>query len=69
MLKKFYVRICRRRWGLSLSALAWLRAKEGRPWFRDRIDGWWLLFFSDHNHCQSSYQRERGDRRKSTDTD
>lgn len=68
-LKKYYVRKSTDRWGASLSALAWERAQDGRPFWRNRIDGAWLLFGGVHNHCQASYQRERGDRYQPTDID
>lgn len=60
---RLYVRLCRRFGpdGLTLSAAAHVRAMEGRPWWRNRIDGFWLLFFGAHNHAQSSWhlsQRE-----------
>jgi hypothetical protein len=51
-----------RRWcpgGLTLSALAYKRALAGRPFWRDRLDGFFLLFFSQHQHCQADYQRGR----------
>lgn len=58
-MRKLYLAACRRLFGASLSALAWERAQRGRPFWRDRIDGWRLFFFSEHNHCQSSHQKER----------
>jgi hypothetical protein len=45
--------------GLTVSAWAHLRAREGRPWLRNRIDGAALLFFGSHQHCQASWQRGR----------
>ena len=60
-----YIRLCRR-WGpwhcgrrVTFSAAAYLRARSGKPFWRDRLDGFFLLFFSDHQHCQASYQRGR----------
>lgn len=44
---------------ITLSAAAHLRATAGLPWWRDRIDGLALFFFSDHQHCQSAFQRGR----------
>jgi hypothetical protein len=58
---RLYVRICRK-WGprgLTFSAAAHLRAKRGSPFWRNRIDGFCLLFFSDHQHCQASFQKGR----------
>jgi hypothetical protein len=56
---KLYVRICRRKWGTTLSALAYLRARRGKPFWRNRIDGFFLLFGLGHQHCQASFQRNR----------
>jgi hypothetical protein len=28
-----------------------------RPFWRDRIDGFFLLFFSQHRHCRHHYRR------------
>lgn len=56
---KVYVRLCKRKWGTTLSALAYLRARRGSPFWRNRIDGLFLLVFSQHQHCQASYQRNR----------
>jgi predicted NUDIX family NTP pyrophosphohydrolase len=44
---------------LTLSAAAFLRAKDGKPFWRNRIDGLWLLFGGQHQHCQASFQRAR----------
>jgi hypothetical protein len=60
-MKRLYVSICRK-WGpegLTLSAYAHKLAKAGRPFWRDRIDGAFLLFFSQHQHCQQQWQREK----------
>jgi hypothetical protein len=59
--KHLYVALCRRLMpgGLTVSAWAHLRAREGRPWLRNRIDGAALLFFGQHQHSQASYQRGR----------
>lgn len=58
---KTYVRACRR-WGpggMTLSSWAWVHARDtGNTWPRDKIDGFFLLFASQKNHCQASYQRE-----------
>jgi hypothetical protein len=60
-MRKFYVRLCRK-WGpggMTLSAYSWRVAqKTGNTFWRDRIDGAWLLFGGGHNHCQSAFQRE-----------
>jgi hypothetical protein len=44
--------------GMTLSALAWRRAQSGRPFWRNRIDGAFLLFGGQHNHCQAMFQKE-----------
>jgi hypothetical protein len=56
-----YFFLCRRycKDGMTLSSLAWLRAQRGKPFWRNRIDGAWLLFGGVHNHCQSDYQKGR----------
>lgn len=60
MLKALYVKFCRR-WGprgLTFSAYAWVIAQEtGDVWLRNRIDGAWLFWRSEANHCQSCYQK------------
>lgn len=61
MLKALYVRACRR-WGprgMTYSAWAWVLSREegGSTFWRDRIDGLWLLLFSQANHCQSCFQK------------
>jgi hypothetical protein len=58
-MRRLYRYLCLRWWGKTLSAMAWERAQGGRPFWRDRIDGAALLFFSDHNHCQAQFQKER----------
>jgi hypothetical protein len=61
-MRKLYMRVCKRFCpsGMSLSALAWVVAQEtGDTFWRDRIDGAWLLFFGSHHHCQASFQKER----------
>lgn len=60
MLKKLYCLACRRwrRCGLTFSASAHVRAMEGRPWARNRIDGLFLLLFGQQQHCQQQHQRE-----------
>jgi hypothetical protein len=60
-MRRLYRSLCRR-WcpgGLTLSALAYKRAQAGYPWWRDRIDGFFLLFAGQHQHCQADYQRGR----------
>jgi hypothetical protein len=45
---------------MTYSAYAWLIAQEtGDTFWRDRIDGAWLLFGGGHNHCQSDFQKGR----------
>jgi hypothetical protein len=59
-MQRLYLWICRR-WGpdkLTLSAYAHKLALAGRPWCRDRIDGAFLFWASQHQHCQTNYQRE-----------
>lgn len=60
-MKALYLRICRR-WGpdgLTLSAYAWkVFLLTGNAFWRDRIDGVFLLVFSQRNHCQAQWQRE-----------
>jgi hypothetical protein len=65
MVCRFYRAFCRK-WGpridgrrVTFSGAAFVRAREGRPFWRDRIDGFFLLVFSQHQHCQASYQRGR----------
>lgn len=65
MVCRIYRWACRK-WGprwqgrrLTLSAAAYLRARAGRPFWRDRIDGIALFLFSQHQHCQASFQRGR----------
>lgn len=61
-----YIRLCRL-WGpringkrATVSAWAWAHAQEtGNTFWRDRIDGAFLLILGQHNHTQSCYQRER----------
>jgi hypothetical protein len=59
-LKALYVWACRhlRKDRLTISAWAHKEALEGRPWWRDRIDGAFLFWASEHQHCQSRWQRE-----------
>lgn len=64
MVCRFYRAICRL-WGpridgrrVTFSAAAFLRAMDGRGWWRNRIDGFFLLFFSQHRHCRHHYRRE-----------
>jgi hypothetical protein len=59
-----YVRLCRK-WGpridgrrVTFSAAAFLRAMDGKPWWRNRIDGAALLIFGEHRHCRHHYRRE-----------
>ncbi len=60
-LKRVYVAACRRwvRGGLTLSALAFKHAQDtGDRFWRNRIDGWFLLFCGEEQHCQTRFQRE-----------
>jgi hypothetical protein len=58
---RIYVRLCKR-WGpchLTLSAWAWMHAqKTGCVFWRNRIDGLFLLLTGQANHCQAQFQRE-----------
>jgi hypothetical protein len=60
-MKALYIRLCAKYGpeGLTLSACAHLRARAGKPFWRNRIDGFALLFFGQHQHSQASYQRGR----------
>lgn len=60
-MRRLYVRLCRKYGpgGLTFSAMAHIRAKKGKPFWRNRIDGFCLLFRGRHQHCQASYQRGR----------
>jgi hypothetical protein len=66
MVCRIYRWACRK-WGpridgrrVTVSAWAFWRGQQGHSkWLRNRIDGWWLLRYSVHNHCQSAYQRSR----------
>jgi hypothetical protein len=60
MLKALYVRWCRKHGpgGMTFSANAWKVAQEtGDTYWRIKIDGWWMVLFSECNHCQSCYQK------------
>jgi hypothetical protein len=64
MVCKVYRLLCRK-WGpridgrrVTFSGAAFVRAREGRPFWRDRIDGFFLLFFGQHRHCRHHYRRE-----------
>lgn len=64
-MRKLYIAFCRR-WGpdrMTFSAWAWKHAQEtGSPFWRNRIDGLFLLIAGQANHCQAQFQREtRGD--------
>jgi hypothetical protein len=62
MVCRLYVRFCRR-FGprrMTFSAWAWVHAREtGNTFFRDRIDGLFLLLAGNRNHCQAAFQREQ----------
>jgi hypothetical protein len=64
MVCRLYRAACRK-WGpridgrrVTFSAAAFLLAMGERPFWRDRIDGFFLLFFSQHRHCRHHYRRE-----------
>lgn len=61
-MRRLYRAVCRK-WGprgMTLSAFAWVRAQEtGNVFWRNRIDGFFLLFFGQANHTQASFQRWR----------
>jgi hypothetical protein len=61
MFCRLYRAACRRFGpeGMTLSACAHLRAEAGKPFWRNRIDGFCLLFRGQHQHCESSYQSNR----------
>jgi hypothetical protein len=56
---RLYLAACRkwRRSRRTLSASAHLRARDGKTFWRNRIDGFCLLFLGQHQHCQASFQR------------
>lgn len=60
-MKRLYLAFCRK-WGpdgLTFSAYAWkVFITTGDTFWRDRIDGLFLLLFSQRQHCQAQYQRE-----------
>lgn len=61
-MRRLYVQFCRKYGpgGMTFSAYSWKVAQEtGNTFWRDRIDGLWLLLGLGHHHCQSSFQRER----------
>jgi hypothetical protein len=66
MVCRFYRAICRK-WGpridgrrVTVSAWAFWTAREtGNAWARNRIDGFFLFWLGQANHCQSCYQRGR----------
>jgi hypothetical protein len=58
---RLYVRLCRRfgPGGMTYSSWAWKHAQDtGNTFYRDRIDGLFLLVLGKRNHCQASFQRE-----------
>jgi hypothetical protein len=64
-MKALYIRLCMKRgplWRgqhLTISAWAWIHSLEtGDKWLRNRIDGAFLFFKGEANHCQSRFQRE-----------
>jgi hypothetical protein len=60
-MRKFYVSLCRKHGpcGMTLSAWAFKYSQEtGCVWFRNRIDGLFLLLVGQANHCQAQFQRE-----------
>lgn len=61
-MRRLYRSLCQRFGpeGLTLSAYAWkVFATTGDTFWRNRIDGLWLLLFGQEGHCQSQHQRER----------
>lgn len=60
-MRRLYVQLCKL-WGpggLTVSAWAWKTfLLTGDAFWRDRIDGAMLFWFSEHNHCQACWQRE-----------
>lgn len=58
---RLYRAMCKR-WGpggMTLSSWAWKHAQEtGNTFYRDRIDGLFLLLAGQRNHCQGCFQRE-----------
>lgn len=59
-LRNAYYRWCKKHGPQRLTFSAWahVRAREGKPWLRNRIDGLFLLLAGQHQHCQSQHQRE-----------
>jgi hypothetical protein len=46
---------------VTFSAWAWHRAQEtGDTFYKDRIDGLFLLLLGSRNHCQAAFQRHQG---------
>jgi hypothetical protein len=64
MVRKLYRNLCKRYapQGLTFSALAWKRAVDtGDKFWRNRIDGLFLLLAGQENHCQQQFQRDTRD--------
>jgi hypothetical protein len=61
-----YLWLCRRYGpgGMTLSSWAWKHAQDtGNTFYRDRIDGLFLLVAGHRNHCQAMFQRETANQR------
>lgn len=61
-MRAIYVRFCKKYGpgGMTISAWAWVHAQEtGNVFWRNRIDGMFLLLLGQSQHCQAQYQRER----------
>ncbi len=59
-IQRAYYRLCKRFGpaGLTVSAWAWLRLMQGKPWLANRVDGLWLLFGGQRDHCLHQFRRE-----------
>lgn len=57
----FALHVCGAPAGLSCSAYSWRLETQGKPWgrfWRCRIDGFFLLVFSQDNHCQKAFDHD-----------
>ena len=60
-IKRLYFSLCKRfgpGGGLTLSAYAWRLHIEGNSWWADRLDGAFLFWRGDRDHCRRQFQRE-----------
>lgn len=59
-----YVAFCRRFGpdGYTYSAYAWRLKLEGRGWWCNRIDGLFLFWAGQRDHCASQFLRESANR-------